>query len=224
MFKSISSVCCVKGLLIISSLPIHIQSMMKSIIPCKLTWVTLDSPLGRIKVSGCEEGVHDISIQADTRLTEGTKTGSSDCTVQEGQEALSGQLQVCTDWLRAYFREPQVAEKLPMPCFHHPVFQEESFTSRVLHVLQRDIRLGETVSYKRLAEMSGNINAVRAVGGAMRRNPVQGQSIESMMDCGPARPPAALHGNSQREEGGQAARPVDLDGFFRKAKADSGLL
>ncbi|XP_018605110.2 methylated-DNA--protein-cysteine methyltransferase [Scleropages formosus] len=146
--------------------------MMKSIIPCKLTWVTLDSPLGRIKVSGCEEGVHDISIQADTRLTEGTKTGSSDCTVQEGQEALSGQLQVCTDWLRAYFREPQVAEKLPMPCFHHPVFQEESFTSRVLHVLQRDIRLGETVSYKRLAEMSGNINAVRAVGGAMRRNPV----------------------------------------------------
>ncbi|KPP79544.1 methylated-DNA--protein-cysteine methyltransferase-like [Scleropages formosus] len=101
-----------------------------------------------------------------------TKTGSSDCTVQEGQEALSGQLQVCTDWLRAYFREPQVAEKLPMPCFHHPVFQEESFTSRVLRVLQRDVRLGATVSYKRLAEMSGNINAVRAVGGAMRRNPV----------------------------------------------------
>ncbi|KAL4640945.1 methylated-DNA-protein-cysteine methyltransferase [Arapaima gigas] len=49
----------------------HILSMMKNIGACKLTWVTLDSPLGKIHVSGCEEGVHDISIQAVKGLTEG---------------------------------------------------------------------------------------------------------------------------------------------------------
>jgi O6-methylguanine-DNA--protein-cysteine methyltransferase len=48
----------------------------------------------------------------------------------------------------------------------------DSFTSRVLQTLVRDVKVGETVSYKRLAEMAGNPRAVRAVGGAMRRNPV----------------------------------------------------
>ena len=49
---------------------------------------------------------------------------------------------------------------------------KDTFTSNVLQVLVRDVKFGETVSYKRLAEMVGNPRAVRAVGGAMRRNPV----------------------------------------------------
>ncbi|MFT7805739.1 methylated-DNA-protein-cysteine methyltransferase [Arapaima gigas] len=172
MLKSVCNACCAKGLLISFCFPIHIQSMMKNIGACKLTWVTLDSPLGKIHVSGCEEGVHDISIQAVKGLTEGAKMEPFTCTVWEGQEMMSDQLQICTDWLRAYFNELQVVEKLPMPCFHHPLLQEDSFTSRVLHILLRDIKMGEMVSYKRLAEMAGNAKAVRAVGGAMRRNPV----------------------------------------------------
>lgn len=56
---------------------------------------------------------------------------------------------------------------------------EDAFTSRVLQVLQRDVKFGETVSYKRLAEMVGNPRAVRAVGGAMRRNPV---SVVTLID------------------------------------------
>ncbi|XP_010782460.1 methylated-DNA--protein-cysteine methyltransferase isoform X3 [Notothenia coriiceps] len=44
--------------------------------------------------------------------------------------------------------------------------------SRVLQVLLRDVKFGETVSYKRLAEMAGTPRAAQAVGGAMRRNPV----------------------------------------------------
>ena len=59
-----------------------------------------------------------------------------------------------------------------------PLCAEDAFTSRVLHVLVRDVRLGETVSYKRLAEMAGNPRAVRAVGGAMRRNPVSVADID----------------------------------------------
>ncbi|MGH0133930.1 UNVERIFIED_CONTAM: hypothetical protein FKN15_077966 [Acipenser sinensis] len=47
-----------------------------------------------------------------------------------------------------------------------------TFTSQVLQTLLRDVKFGETVSYKHLAEMAGNSKAVRAVGGAMRKNPV----------------------------------------------------
>lgn len=48
----------------------------------------------------------------------------------------------------------------------------DTFTSQVLHTLLKYVKFGETISYKRLAEMAGNIRAARAVGGAMRRNPV----------------------------------------------------
>lgn len=55
---------------------------------------------------------------------------------------------------------------------------KDTFTSHVLQVLLRDVKFGETVSYKRLAEMAGNPRAVRAVGGAMMRNPVSVADID----------------------------------------------
>lgn len=55
---------------------------------------------------------------------------------------------------------------------------EDAFTSRVLHILLKNVKFGETVSYKRLAEMAGNPKAVRAVGGAMRKNPVSVADID----------------------------------------------
>jgi len=48
----------------------------------------------------------------------------------------------------------------------------------VLQVLLKEVKFGETVSYKRLAEMAGNPRAARAVGGAMRRNPVSVAAID----------------------------------------------
>lgn len=64
----------------------------------------------------------------------------------------------------------------PLPLFPLPACPllcgEDTFTSRVLQVLLRDVKFGETVSYKCLAEMAGTPRAAQAVGGAMRRNPV----------------------------------------------------
>lgn len=47
-----------------------------------------------------------------------------------------------------------------------------SFTTEVLWTLLRDVKFGEVVSYKQLADLAGNSKAARAVGGAMRSNPV----------------------------------------------------
>jgi len=48
----------------------------------------------------------------------------------------------------------------------------ESFTAAVYRCLVSNVLCGQTVSYCELAQLSGNARASRAVGQAMRRNPV----------------------------------------------------
>ncbi|KAK2519512.1 Mgmt [Columba guinea] len=50
--------------------------------------------------------------------------------------------------------------------------KQDSFTRQVLWTLLRDVKFGEAVSYKQLADLAGNSKAARAVGGAMRSNPI----------------------------------------------------
>ncbi|XP_027452550.1 methylated-DNA--protein-cysteine methyltransferase isoform X2 [Zalophus californianus] len=78
----------------------------------------------------------------------------------------------CVSWLDAYFHEPEVLPGLPLPAIHHPVFQRDSFTAQVLWKLLEAVKFGDTVSYQQLAALAGNPRAARAVGGAMRSNPV----------------------------------------------------
>ncbi|XP_056902547.1 methylated-DNA--protein-cysteine methyltransferase isoform X4 [Takifugu flavidus] len=141
---------------------------------CTQKTISLLSPLGTIQVSGCENGVHTIQILMDVAPAERSPERPLSCVVNDRPAETSPELQRCVDWLQAYFSEPRTAGSLPLPAFHHPTLQGDAFTSRTLRVLLRDVKFGETVSYKRLAEMAGNPRAVRAVGGAMRRNPCNG--------------------------------------------------
>lgn len=64
-------------------------------------------------------------------------------------------------------------------CF---VFFADSFTRQVLWTLLRDVKFGEAVSYKQLADLAGNSRAARAVGGAMRSNPVSSRQLLNKVD------------------------------------------
>ncbi|XP_053292531.1 methylated-DNA--protein-cysteine methyltransferase isoform X2 [Pleuronectes platessa] len=139
---------------------------------CTQKTISLLSPLGTIQVSGCENGVHTIQILMDVAPAERSAGAPLSCVVNDSPAETSPELQRGVEWLQAYFSEPRTTGRLPLPAFHHPALQGDAFTSRVLHVLQTDVKFGETVSYQRLAEMAGNPRAARAVGGAMRRNPV----------------------------------------------------
>uniref|UniRef100_A0A672JH78 Methylated-DNA--protein-cysteine methyltransferase n=1 Tax=Salarias fasciatus TaxID=181472 RepID=A0A672JH78_SALFA len=148
---------------------------------CTQKTISLLSPLGTIQVSGCENGVHTIQILMDVAPAERSSGAPLSCVVNDSPAETSPELQRCVEWLQAYFSEPQTAGSLPLPAFHHPALQgaalspgltADAFTSRVLQVLLKDVKFGDTVSYKRLAEMAGNPRAARAVGGAMRRNPI----------------------------------------------------
>ncbi|KAB0384684.1 hypothetical protein FD755_006601 [Muntiacus reevesi] len=57
--------------------------------------------------------------------------------------------------------------QLPVPCL-----RARSFTRQVLWKLLKLVKFGETVSYQQLAALAGNPRAARAVGGAMRSNPI----------------------------------------------------
>uniref|UniRef100_A0A8C5WY53 Methylated-DNA--protein-cysteine methyltransferase n=1 Tax=Laticauda laticaudata TaxID=8630 RepID=A0A8C5WY53_LATLA len=98
---------------------------------------------------------------------------SISCEVCEASGEMKEPLKQCVAWLQAYFTEPQLMLKLPVPPFHHHLLEQASFTRDVLWTLMRDVKFGEAVSYKQLAAMAGHSKAVRAVGGAMRRNPVR---------------------------------------------------
>ncbi|XP_057593204.1 methylated-DNA--protein-cysteine methyltransferase isoform X2 [Hippopotamus amphibius kiboko] len=140
---------------------------------CEMKYKMMDSPLGKIEVSGCEQGLHGIELR-------GWKTPDSDPMeapappeLLGGPEEVMEPLVQCVAWLDAYFHKPAVLKELPVPALHHPIFQQDSFTRQVLWKLLKAVKFGETVSYQQLAALAGNPKAARAAGGAMRRNPVR---------------------------------------------------
>ncbi|NWV23327.1 MGMT methyltransferase, partial [Origma solitaria] len=139
--------------------------------PCEEKHVALLSPVGKIEISGCETGLHEIKLPKTSVLPSGAESSAA-CEVCEGAEELPEPLRQCTAWLRAYFCEPAATGSLPVPAFHHPLLQRDSFTRQVLWTLLNDVKFGEAVSYKQLADLAGNSRAARAVGGAMRSNPI----------------------------------------------------
>uniref|UniRef100_A0A8C5QJY7 Methylated-DNA--protein-cysteine methyltransferase n=1 Tax=Leptobrachium leishanense TaxID=445787 RepID=A0A8C5QJY7_9ANUR len=107
----------------------------------------------------------------------------------------------CANWLQTYFCEPWFIEKVPTPSFHHPVLEKDSFTKTVLYSLMKNVKMGDTVSYKRLAEIAGNDKAARAVGGAMRSNPHQSQkrTVGPLLRL-PSKSASVLHGLTVRRK------------------------
>ncbi|XP_071986080.1 methylated-DNA--protein-cysteine methyltransferase isoform X2 [Engystomops pustulosus] len=139
---------------------------------CTLKDVLIKSPIGEIQISGCELGIHDIKLLNCDIPESGAEDAWASFEVCEGPGERIAPLEQCTDWLRAYFCEPGLMEKYPLPAFHHPLFHKDSFQKSVLLSLLKNVTMGKTITYKELAELSGNAKAARAVGGAMRSNPV----------------------------------------------------
>ncbi|XP_073783380.1 methylated-DNA--protein-cysteine methyltransferase isoform X4 [Danio rerio] len=149
--------------------PQNNQFVMSASGACVLCAVTLTSPVGEILLRGCEKGVHTIDIKLNTDKEESVSCCSVHPVVLS---EMSSELQRCVDWLQCYFMNPESISALPLPALHHPLMQSDSFKAQVLKTLLKEVGVGKTVSYKQLAEMIGNPNAVRAVGSAMKQNPV----------------------------------------------------
>uniref|UniRef100_A0A2K6FD21 Methylated-DNA--protein-cysteine methyltransferase n=1 Tax=Propithecus coquereli TaxID=379532 RepID=A0A2K6FD21_PROCO len=139
---------------------------------CEMKYRMLDSPLGKLEISGCEQGLHRIRLPGEKTPGAGAAEAPAPPEALGGPEGMTEPLAQCAAWLDAYFHEPGAISELPLPALHHPVFQQDSFTRQVLWKLLKVVKFGETVSYQQLAALAGNPKAARAVGGAMRSNPV----------------------------------------------------
>lgn len=133
--------------------------------------MALESPLGLIQISGCKAGVHEVNLQPEAAPGPVRDASPLECKVQAGPGEVPEPLKLCTAWVVAYFSDPGKVGELPLPPFHHPVFEKDSFTRQVLLALSSQVKFGDSVSYKQLARLAGNEKAARAVGGAMRSNP-----------------------------------------------------
>ncbi len=115
--------------------------------------LTIDSPLGRLAITGTEAGISAIRFMDDP-------PGD-----QAAEGAVPGVVQRCADQLRAYFAGDLRAFDVPLALTGTP------FQQRVWAAL-RDIPFGETRTYSAIARALGDVNAVRAVGVANAQNPV----------------------------------------------------
>ncbi|XP_072546284.1 methylated-DNA--protein-cysteine methyltransferase isoform X2 [Salminus brasiliensis] len=124
--------------------------MIKHSSKCVLQSVFLQSPIGQLQLSGCEKGIHTVTITKETE--------HSAVTCDDG--GVCAELQRCVSWLQSYFSSAQSVTSLPPPPIHHPLLQTDSFSACVLRILQDQVPVGRTVSYRQLAEMAGNVQAV----------------------------------------------------------------
>ena len=109
------------------------------------------SPYGELTVVLTEAGVHEISLPGDDQ---------PEITATNADRAVARQLD---DW----FAGRRHVFDLPLD-----LSEIDGFRRTVLETLAEEVPWGEVVSYGELAVLSGRPRAARAVGSAMRNNPI----------------------------------------------------
>lgn len=113
-----------------------------------------DSPHGRVTVVVSDRGIRAIGLPGDDldELLGGA--------TRERDDPIAAQLDDLFAGRRRSIDVPLDLEGI------------DGFRRTVLETLAREVGWGETVSYGELAEMAGRPRAARAVGSAMRSNPI----------------------------------------------------
>jgi methylated-DNA-[protein]-cysteine S-methyltransferase len=115
----------------------------------------ISTPVGRLRLTGDEEGLRGISFQNRFRPGE----------IAEDDEQAREPFREVIAQLEAYFVRERFAFDLPLAPEGTP-FQREVWSALLA------IPYGETVSYGELARRLGRSNASRAVGAANGQNPI----------------------------------------------------
>ncbi|XP_071828345.1 methylated-DNA--protein-cysteine methyltransferase-like isoform X2 [Apostichopus japonicus] len=138
---------------------------------CSLQLLQLSTPIGPVKVTGCDQGIHEIKLTPTDKAPCG-KLRSVTIDGEERKQDLSGPLKECLGWLESFFKDASSIASLPLPPLHMTGIKSGSFMDKVLHSLDDIVPVGKTITYKNLAIEMENPRAARAVGLAMARNPL----------------------------------------------------
>ncbi|CAG0890241.1 unnamed protein product [Darwinula stevensoni] len=134
--------------------------------------VCFSTPMGDLEMKFCPSGIHTLH-----RLSKDDSDFSPDIWTKvsvkqaEGSSEVHSHVLSCLDWLKAFFGQPSsrsLAEK-PSLCFGN---RASGFYPLVWETLAREVPFGTTISYGKLAILCGSPGGSRAVGTAMRENPI----------------------------------------------------
>ena len=131
------------------------------------------SPVGIYKITADDDGVTSIHLQAETTdayKREGSENKSEKVTESHGPA--SQHIKECITWLEAYFWNYSSLEKVKLPDLNTAEHENKPFCRKVWEILKDQVKAGETVTYGELANMAGNPKGARAVGMAMKSNPI----------------------------------------------------
>ena len=125
-------------------------------------WVVEDTPIGPLTLAATSAGVVRIGFGHEEPMLDELASEVSPRVVH-----LPGRLDEVRRELEEYFAGRRRS-------FDVPVDRRLSrgYRRTVLEALSREVPYGQTVSYKELAERTGNPKASRAVGSAMATNPI----------------------------------------------------
>ena len=119
-----------------------------------------ESPVGIYELKASQAGLSSLKLVSSA---EEAKANDSD------NESLA----IARTWLETYFESPHAFKSdqaPPLPPLDLPC--RNKFLHAVWQTLLARIPFGQTISYGELASLTGRPGAVRAVGQAMRRNPI----------------------------------------------------
>ena len=135
--------------------------------------LVLNSPIGVVKTTYTEKGISTIDLNKNfnnqINLND-LKLSGSNITVLKHSNEKNHMQNLIEAWFRNYFSDEHIKNQVDIPV-DNKMLSAENFTSKVLKNL-KEVPFGSTVTYKELAEISGNSKSSRAVGQVMGKNPL----------------------------------------------------
>ena len=125
-----------------------------------------ESPVGVYEIRADDDGVTSIQLNGATvKAAEANKN-------LDPKSRSTQHIKDCIAWMDAYFSNSPLA-KVKLPALNTKAFERSKpFCCRVWKILKDRVKAGKTVTYGELANMAGSPKGARAVGTAMRTNPI----------------------------------------------------
>ena len=130
-----------------------------------------ESPVGLYEVTADNDGVTSIKLLGTTSAPMKNAPKGSIKGGHAGSPS-SQHIENCIAWLDAYFSNSPSLGEVELPTLNTRGYENKPFCRKVWQILKDRVKAGDTVTYGELANMAGNPKGARAVGMAMKTNPI----------------------------------------------------
>lgn len=130
------------------------------------------SPVGIYKIIADDHGITSINLQAANENALKEEGSESNPNKLDESQTSSQHIKDCLAWLKAYFSDSSSLGRVKFPELNTRDHENRPFCRKVWEILKDQVKFGETVTYGELAKMAGNPKGARAVGMAMKTNPI----------------------------------------------------